>query len=143
MKKLIYLLAVAAVLLAGFTGARAAVTQTKFKLKYNTTSCRYEVWLFVVAGSASYGASSSEIVAYPGLVTIVTDSSIPNSAIPTGFSGLSKISSYYPQGSQNGGQTLDGAGTAVWLINTGNVQKGDATHGLNGFKAWAFSAPTQ
>ena len=145
MKKLIYLLAVTAVLLAGFTGARAAVTQTKFKLKYNTTTCKYEVWLFVVAGSASYGSNSSEIVAYPGLVTIITDSSIANSNIPTGINGTlsGKIITHNPQGSGDGGQTLDGNNSATWQITgTGNIQKGDASHGLNGFKAWAFSAPS-
>lgn len=146
MKKLIYLLAITAVLLAGFTGARAAVTQTKFKLKYNTTSCRYEVWIFIEAGSASYATASSEINAYPGLVTIVTDSSIPNSAVPVGPAGYNgtspKIHSYYPQSSQDGGQTLDGPGIVNWQINTGNIQKGSALFGLNGYKAWAFSAPT-
>lgn len=145
MKKLISLLALASVLLAGSYGARAAVTQTKLKLKYNTTTCRYEVWLYIVAGSASYASASSEIVAYPGLVTIVVDSAVPNSAIPTGLNGTFSgvISSVYPQGSGDGGQTLDGANTAFWQVTgSGNIQKGSASFGLNGYKAFAFSAPT-
>lgn len=136
MKKLLSLLGLAMVLLTSF-GAQSAVTQTNFRLKYNTTLCRYEVYIIIKAGSASYAAASSEIVAYPGLVTIVVDSSIPNSSLLS-----TTISSYYPQGSGDGGQTLDGAGTAGWIRQSGNVQKGSSTFGLNGYKAFAFSAPS-
>ena len=103
----------------------AAVTQTKYQLVYNTTTCRYDVYLVVLAGSATAG---NERKTYTAQVSLV---------VPVGTS-IGAITGNYPRQSFNGGNTL--GSPLAWGIQ--NYQLGSAAYGLNGFEVYSLTVPT-
>jgi len=133
MKTLFSIVSLSLIVLFGLGGARAAVTQTKYRLEYNPTTCRYDVKMIIVAGSATSG---QERKTYTAQVSIV----VPT----TGVSNFSNpaITSNEPETNFTGdaGVTLDGPGSANWSVS--NIQIGSPVYGLNGYKVYAFTAPT-
>ncbi len=128
MKKLLSVLSLA-LLICTSQASRAAVTQIKYKLVYNSTTCRYDMLMIIAAGSATAG---NEKKTYTAQISIV---------VPSGSTVATTIVPNYPRTAQvgSGGNTLTGSGVA-WTV--ANFQQGSATFGLNGSDVYSFTSPT-
>ena len=122
MKKAYLFLVLLALLFTG-TRAQAAVDSVSFKILYNASTCKYDVYMTVLGGHTTAGGGRS---AYPGQLTIV---------VPTGSTVNGIVSNEPKSGSRNGAIVTRTTPT-TW--SNSNI-KMNYPGALSGFDAYAFT----
>lgn len=123
-------------MLAGLAPAKAVITDVRYGIKYNTVTCRYDIYMKVLAGSTTSGSEQQASTAQISVV-VPTGTSVGSKA--TGSTKI-RTSSIFSNEPQDGQLELNGSATRFGdATNWTNANAAINRTNLSGYDVYSFT----